>query len=315
MAMTDKSTKIVRTFVLAVSLLALIILAGRSHWLTMGLAVSCVALVSGRWGRMLWGRWGRPKQAKPCASEVRPPVGPPRPAASGQATAEPRDLDEYVELLLAQGRHALLLRPQIAENLRPAQLERAIQAMHEDMAPVPPGQVLLAEPNLGGDENATDNGHGHLLTVHAYYIDRYPVTNRQFKRFVDSGGYEDSSLWEPSVWSGVSDFLDLSGQASPRFWQDRSYPESLSDHPVVGVSWYEAQAYARWAGKRLPSDPEWVKTGSWPVAIPAPRRSKGNIPGATRSTRTRPTCGRPGPGPPFPCSPVPRVAVSAVYTS
>jgi hypothetical protein len=84
---------------------------------------------------MLWGRWGRPKQAQPCASEVRPPVGPRRPAAPGQATAEPRDLDEYVELLLAQGRHALLLRPQIAENVRPAQLERAIRAMHEDMAP------------------------------------------------------------------------------------------------------------------------------------------------------------------------------------
>src|SRR5690606_33472238 len=65
----------------------------------------------------------------------------------------------------------------------------------------------------------------------------------------------------------VVDFVDRTGCPGPRFWSHGKYPHGEEDLPVVGVSWYEASAYARWVGKRLPTDPEWEKAGAWPVAL------------------------------------------------
>ena len=171
----------------------------------------------------------------------------------------------------------LLLRQQIAASLNAEQLDRAIKAMNDDMALVPDGNVLMAQPNF----ESMDDGHsadtrGQIIAVQAFYLDRYPVTNRQFKRFVDAGAYEDAALWDQTVLAGILDFVDKSGQQGPRFWSEGVFPDGLADHPVVGVSWYEAEAYARWVGKRLPNDPEWVKAGSWPVSTPgaAPQQRK-----------------------------------------
>ena len=115
------------------------------------------------------------------------------------------------------------------------------------------------------DQVAEDRNtsHDQLVRVEGVYLDRYPVTNHQYQKFVDDGGYEQMSIWDRNIWPAVLDFVDRTGHSGPRFWSDGRYPDGLKDHPVVGVSWYEAVAYSRWVGKRLPSDPEWVKAGSW----------------------------------------------------
>jgi iron(II)-dependent oxidoreductase len=167
--------------------------------------------------------------------------------------------------MLDHGRYALLLRPQIAANLKKEMSQAAIRALDDAMGIVPEGDVLLQSWRHANDRDEADAHRERLVHVDALYLDRYPVTNRQFQQFVDDGGYEHMPLWEPTIWPAVLDFVDQTGHPGPRHWRKGHCLEGLDDHPVVGVSWYEGTAYARWAGKRLPSDPEWVKAGCWPV--------------------------------------------------
>jgi iron(II)-dependent oxidoreductase len=170
--------------------------------------------------------------------------------------------------MLSDGRAALLLRPQIVSNLEQEHVQLALGKLDESMALVPEGQVVLRASH--GDPTADDEEQAHSerpVHVEPLFLDRYPVTNRQFKAFVDAGGYEQIALWDQSVWPAILDFVDTTGQSGPRFWKDGTFLAGEADHPVVGVCWYEANAYARWVGKRLPSDPEWVKAGAWPVQV------------------------------------------------
>jgi eukaryotic-like serine/threonine-protein kinase len=99
-----------------------------------------------------------------------------------------------------------------------------------------------------------------------FFIDRYEVTNREYKRFVDAGGYGDRQYWtEPFVlngralsWEdGMALLIDQTARPGPATWQVGAYPDGQDDFPVSGVSWYEAAAYARFAGKSLPSVHHW----------------------------------------------------------
>ena len=111
---------------------------------------------------------------------------------------------------------------------------------------------------------ATIAGEEHALGD--FYIDRLEVTNREFKAFVDAGGYRDPQYWEHAfVLDGrtlsrdeaMALFTDETGRPGPSTWQAGTYPEGDDDHPVGGVSWYEAAAYARYVGKALPSVHHW----------------------------------------------------------
>ena len=99
-----------------------------------------------------------------------------------------------------------------------------------------------------------------------FWIDRLEVTNREFKRFVDAGGYRDGRYWkQPFVRGGVAvpwvtamaAFVDKTGRHAPATWELGTYPEGTDELPVGGVSWYEAAAYAEFAGKRLPTIFHW----------------------------------------------------------
>ncbi len=99
-----------------------------------------------------------------------------------------------------------------------------------------------------------------------FFIDRYEVTNRQYKEFIDKGGYTDSRYWKfPFEEDGknipfeeaMKRFIDVSGRPGPASWISGYYPDGKADLPVSGISWYEAAAYAEFAGKRLPTLDEW----------------------------------------------------------
>ncbi|MDY6853135.1 MAG: SUMF1/EgtB/PvdO family nonheme iron enzyme [Thermodesulfobacteriota bacterium] len=86
-----------------------------------------------------------------------------------------------------------------------------------------------------------------------FFIDVYPVTNDQYERFMKEGGYTNDALWSPE---GLQ-WRKKDNITQPKYWDDDKW--NKEGHPVVGVSWYEAEAYANWAGKRLPTEEEWER--------------------------------------------------------
>ncbi len=107
---------------------------------------------------------------------------------------------------------------------------------------------------------------GDSLDFKDYFMDRYEVTNREYKAFVDAGGYRNRDYWtEPFVSDGpeisweepVEELRDKTGRPGPSTWRLGTYPDGQGDHPVGGVSFYEAAAYARFVGKDLPNSWHW----------------------------------------------------------
>jgi iron(II)-dependent oxidoreductase len=126
-----------------------------------------------------------------------------------------------------------------------------------------------AGPAQIGDDGAAfayDNERPrHAVELGAYRIDRAPVTNGQFRDFVEDGGYRRRELWSEEGWA----FREREGWERPRYWTadggerrfDRT-DELEADLPVMHVSWFEADAYARWRGARLPSEAEWERAAA-----------------------------------------------------
>jgi iron(II)-dependent oxidoreductase len=130
--------------------------------------------------------------------------------------------------------------------------------------------LIQAGPlSLGADEEALwayDNERPrHEVTLPAFRIDRAPVRNACWLEFMAGDGYRDRALWSDEGWA----WRTAEQAEAPLYWQrggdgwlvrrfDRAEPVPTAE-PVQHVSWYEADAYARWAGKRLPSEAEWEK--------------------------------------------------------
>jgi ergothioneine biosynthesis protein EgtB len=126
---------------------------------------------------------------------------------------------------------------------------------------------------------AYDNeGPAHTVELDSFRIDRFPVTNGQYAEFVEAGGYRTPSLWSAEGWR----WKEENAIELPMYWSasaaaSKDSPEKLryrvremfaegdlqSDHPVTGVSWHEAESFARFVGKRLPTEAEWEKAASW----------------------------------------------------
>lgn len=169
-----------------------------------------------------------------------------------------------------------------------------------DPAPAPPfkgpAEVLVpGGPFTMGTSTepwALDNERpAHHRLVPPFYIDTTPVTNADFQRFIADGGYEEQRWWAPAGW----DMVRGNGLSAPLFWRREggqwlrrhfgTVEPVPADEPVLHVSWYEADAYARWSGRRLPTEEEWEKAARhdpasdrsmrypWGDADPTPERA------------------------------------------
>jgi len=149
-------------------------------------------------------------------------------------------------------------------------LEFAASAISYD--PIKQENVLAIDRRLetvstiSGDLVRIPSGKTDIGILDDFLIDKYEVTNKKFKEFVDQGGYRKKEFWkQPLINNGknlawdaaMALFVDTTGRPGPSTWQGGAYPEGQADFPVSGVSWYEAAAYAEFAGRKLPTIYHW----------------------------------------------------------
>ena len=146
------------------------------------------------------------------------------------------------------------------EVIIPPHLPSPHSTAFTEMIPIPAGEF-----EQGSDSSdALDNERPvHRVYLDSYWIDRYPVTCRQYRAFMEAGGYQNPRWWSEVGWQ----WLQTEQVQQPLYWcNDDAYGGKLrlwDNHPVCGVSWYEAEAYCQFVGKRLPTEAEWEKAASW----------------------------------------------------
>ncbi len=133
-------------------------------------------------------------------------------------------------------------------------------AIDERFGLVPDGLVYLPQ-------TLTDapGGAEYEIETEPFLLDRYTITNDQFQKFVDRGGYQELPLWPEDIWAHLVDFKDQTGQPGPRYWRNGRHDRRDANRPVVGVCYYEAEAYVKWAGFRLPTEAEWQMGATWRI--------------------------------------------------
>src|SRR6202521_3312186 len=155
----------------------------------------------------------------------------------------------------------------------------------DEVGNIPPGMVRVSPAKyfktlfIPGYEGMPE------LALKDYWIDQYEVTNRQFKAFVAQGRYQKRAYWKidfqrdgkPLAWEeAMALFRDSAGRPGPKDWIQGEYPKGQDDFPVTGISWYEAAAYAEFAGKSLPTIYHWNRAaGPFSAAFIVPASNFG----------------------------------------
>ncbi len=135
---------------------------------------------------------------------------------------------------------------------------------------IPAGQVTLVSEKVWA-KNYVPEGKSQTFSVAQFAIARYPLTNAQYRPFIEAGGYDNQQWWTAAGWEARGKGWEWDGEwketgnpwTQPRFWMDAT--SNGDEQPVVGVSWYEAVAYCNWLSAatgesiRLPSEQEWQR--------------------------------------------------------
>lgn len=172
--------------------------------------------------------------------------------------------------------HQLRRGPAVLPDHEPPRPDPADTADLPDEVLIPAGQFSMGTAT---EPWALDNERpAHHRLVPAYFLDTVPVTNGAFQHFIEDGGYTDERWWAPAGWAQIREH----GIGAPLFWRREAGQWTRrrfgtvepvpADEPVVHVSWYEADAYARWAGRRLPTEEEWEKAARHDPATGRSRR-------------------------------------------
>ena len=143
---------------------------------------------------------------------------------------------------------------------------------------VPGGPFVLGVDAVTEPHSLDNERPAHTVDVPSFRIGRVPVTNGEWRRFVDDGGYRQPRWWSERGWS----HREQAGLTAPQFWNGGDlagtrtrfgHVEDIpADEPVQHVTYFEAEAYAAWAGARLPTEVEWEKACAWDPDAAARRR-------------------------------------------
>ncbi|MGB7413369.1 MAG: SUMF1/EgtB/PvdO family nonheme iron enzyme [Thermosynechococcaceae cyanobacterium] len=144
-------------------------------------------------------------------------------------------------------------------TLQQAILQRCqsdVQQITTDMVRISAGPFVCGNDGLEALDNEKP---AHIVDLDTYWIDRTPVTCGDYLQFMEAGGYTHRQWWSERGWAWLQDHP----VSHPLYWALATEGADQLAHPVCGVSWFEADAYARFVGKRLPTEAEWEKAASW----------------------------------------------------
>ncbi len=140
---------------------------------------------------------------------------------------------------------------------------------------VPAGEFVLGVDAVTEPHSLDNERNAHVVDLPAFRIGRVPVTNGEWRQFIDDGGYQQQRWWSDRGWTHRQE----AALTAPQFWnQDGTrtrlghVEEIPADEPVQHITYFEAEAYAAWAGARLPTEEEWEKAAAWDPAAGKRRR-------------------------------------------